>query len=47
MAQAEEGFSDGLDEVGQWCSVNGEVGYHEICPIWMYVLDGWDGQERQ
>lgn len=33
MAQADEGFPDSLDEVGQWCFVNGEVGYDEIRPI--------------
>ena len=33
MVQVQKSLSNGLDEVGEWCSVNGEVGYDEICPI--------------
>ena len=45
MAQAQESLSNGLDEVWERCFVNGEVGYDEICPIWVCVLDGSSGRE--
>ena len=44
-SSSEEPFEQ-LERGWEWCSVNGEVGCDETCPIWVHVLDRSSGRER-